>query len=123
MAQKGHKKSKLPYDINKYTYSVIWSEEDHCFLASAAEFGNIARHGETPEEALKLIKEALAFEIECILKDKREPVPAPFSLQNFSGKLVVRMPKDLHRQLAIEAARQGTSLNQWINAKLSSYEK
>ncbi|MBX3296853.1 MAG: toxin-antitoxin system HicB family antitoxin [Acidobacteria bacterium] len=32
----------------------------------------------------------------------------------------LRMPQQLHRRLSLEAEREGISLNQWINAKLSS---
>jgi predicted HicB family RNase H-like nuclease len=36
-----------------------------------------------------------------------------------SGKFVVRVPADLHTQLAVEAARQGVSLNQLCVALLA----
>jgi len=32
----------------------------------------------------------------------------------FSGRLVVRMPPDLHREATLAAARDGVSLNSWI---------
>jgi len=44
----------------------------------------------------------------------------PRSRRRFSGTLNLRMPKHLHRQLAEEAAQEGISLNQWINAKLAA---
>ena len=37
----------------------------------------------------------------------------------YSGRLNVRMSKDLHRRLALESATQGVSLNNWITTKLS----
>ena len=40
------------------------------------------------------------------------------TIKNFSGKLNLRMSKHLHRELAKEAALQGVSLNDLINAKL-----
>ncbi len=36
----------------------------------------------------------------------------------YSGNVRVRMPKELHAHLALEAARQGVSLNDLINSKL-----
>lgn len=33
------------------------------------------------------------------------------------------MPQQLHRRLSLEAEREGISLNQWINAKLSSRQR
>jgi predicted HicB family RNase H-like nuclease len=37
----------------------------------------------------------------------------------FSGRLMVRLPSDLHRELFLEAKRRGTSLNQIIAERLS----
>lgn len=37
----------------------------------------------------------------------------------FSGRLMVRLPPDLHRALFLEAKRRGTSLNQVIAERLS----
>jgi hypothetical protein len=46
-------------------------------------------------------------------------VPAPLDNNKFSGKFVVRIPKSLHARLAIEAKREGISLNQYALYKLS----
>lgn len=39
--------------------------------------------------------------------------------RNYSGTLVVRTSPELHSRLAIEAAEQGVSMNQWVVQKLS----
>jgi len=36
----------------------------------------------------------------------------------FSGNLMLRMPPELHRSVAARAAREGSSLNAWIVARL-----
>ena len=36
----------------------------------------------------------------------------------FSGRLMLRLPPDLHRNLYIQARRAGMSLNQWITDNL-----
>ena len=36
----------------------------------------------------------------------------------YSGNVRLRMPQDLHAHLALEAARHGISLNDFINSKL-----
>lgn len=36
----------------------------------------------------------------------------------FSGRLMLRLPPSLHRQIYTEARRQGKSINQWIAEKL-----
>jgi predicted HicB family RNase H-like nuclease len=54
------------------------------------------------------------------LKESKEPIPEPFGKRSFSGRLVLRMPEYMHRQLALEAMQQGISLNQLLNLKLEA---
>jgi len=46
--------------------------------------------------------------------------PRPLTAQDYSGDLRVRLGKDLHRDVAVEASRQGVSLNQFIKNKLKA---
>jgi len=50
----------------------------------------------------------------------RKSYPLPSSDNSYSGKLLVRMPKSLHRRLAETAEREGVSLNQYIVSLLSA---
>jgi len=36
----------------------------------------------------------------------------------FSGRLMLRLPSELHRRIYVEARHEGKSLNQWITDKL-----
>jgi predicted HicB family RNase H-like nuclease len=40
-----------------------------------------------------------------------KPVPEPIAIKHFSGKFMVRVPPEIHRKLAIQAAESGISLN------------
>lgn len=40
-------------------------------------------------------------------------------LEGYSGKMLIRIPRSLHRRLAVEAKREGVSLNQYAMYKLS----
>lgn len=40
-------------------------------------------------------------------------------LEGYNGKILVRVPRSLHKQLAINAKREGVSLNQYALYKLS----
>jgi predicted RNase H-like HicB family nuclease len=111
-------KQSLPL-VEQYLYNIGWSEEDEAFVARVAEFPSLAAHGETQEEALREIKDVVGFVIEDLTESK-EPIPEPFGKRSFSGKLVLRMPEYLHRQLALEALKQGVSLNQLLNLKLEA---
>jgi predicted RNase H-like HicB family nuclease len=46
-------------------------------------------------------------------------IPLPSYPEDYSGKFNVRLPRSLHRALAEAAARDGTSLNQYVIALLS----
>ena len=105
--------------VEQYLYSVGWSDEDEAFVARVAEFPSLAAHGDTQEEALDEIKGVVKFVISDLKKGKVE-IPEPFGKRSFSGRLVLRMPEYLHRRLAVEATKQGVSLNQLLNLKLES---
>jgi predicted RNase H-like HicB family nuclease len=113
-----NKKESLP-KAEHYLYSVGWSERDAIFVARVAEFPSLAAHGDTQEDALREIKEVVGFVLND-LQESREPIPEPFGKRAFSGRLVLRMPEYMHRQLALEALQQGISLNQLLNLKLEA---
>lgn len=106
------------YKAEEYLYSVMWSDEDKVFIGRVLEFPSLAAHGDTQEAALKEIRSVVEFVLED-LRESGEEAPLPLSKREFSGKLNLRMSKQLHRQLAAEAERQGVSLNQLINTKLA----
>lgn len=109
----------VKYRADQYLYSVSWSEEDEAFIGRVAEFPSLATHGDTLEAALQEIKKVVQIVLDD-LTESGESVTEPFSLRPYSGRLNLRMPEHLHRQLAIEAARQGISINQLINLKLAA---
>lgn len=47
------------------------------------------------------------------------PIPVPETAEKYSGKFLVRLPKTLHQRLAIEANKEGVSLNQLTLYKLA----
>ncbi len=112
------KKTDSP-QAEQYFYSVGWSEKDDAFVARVAEFPSLATHGETLEDAMREIKSVVEFVLND-LKESNEPIPEPFGKRSFSGRLVLRMPEYMHRQLALEAMQQGVSLNQLLNLKLEA---
>lgn len=101
-----------------YTYRVTWSEEDHEHVGLCAEFPSLSWLAETPEATLKGIRKLVAEVVED-LSAQGETIPEPLAAKDYSGKFLVRVPPDVHRRLAIEAAEAGVSLNRLISAKLS----
>jgi len=110
--------AELAYKPEDYAYSVIWSEADQAYIGRVLEFPSLAAHGPSPMAALQEMTDVVRYVLED-LAESGEEVPPPLSKRPFSGRLHLRMPEELHRTLAIEAAQQHVSLNQWITLKLS----
>ena len=103
---------------DKYTYRVTWSEDDAEYVGLCAEFPSLSWLAQTPEAALKGIRKLVGEVISDMLNNE-ESVPEPIATKHFSGKFMVRVPPDVHRELAIQAAEAGVSLNRLASAKLS----
>lgn len=104
--------------IDKYTYRVLWSEEDQEFVGLCAEFPGLSWLQSSPETALKGIRSLVKSTVKDMTKNK-ESIPDPISVKKYSGKFMVRVPPEVHRHLAIEAAESGISLNRIASAKLA----
>ncbi len=103
---------------DRYTYRVTWSEDDAEYVALCAEFPSLSWLAATPEEALKGIRELVA-DVVLDMETSKEPVPEPIACRRYSGKFMVRVPPEVHRNLAIQSAESGVSLNRIVSAKLS----
>jgi predicted HicB family RNase H-like nuclease len=103
---------------DKYTYRVTWSEDDNEYVGLCAEFPSLSWLADTPEKALKGIRKLVADVLSDMIEDN-EPIPEPIACRHFSGKFMVRVPPDVHRKLAIQAAESGVSLNRIASSKLN----
>lgn len=101
-----------------YTYRVTWSEEDSEYVGLCAEFSSLSWLAATPEAALRGIRRLVADVVRDMQKS-REVAPEPIASTKYSGKFLVRVPPDIHRRLATEAAEAGVSLNRLASAKLA----
>lgn len=105
--------------VDHYTYRVTWSAEDGEHVGLCAEFPSLSWLAKTPEAALKGIRRVVA-EAVADLRASGEAVPEPMAEKRYSGEFRVRIPPELHRALALEAAEQGVSLNRLASAKLAA---
>jgi predicted HicB family RNase H-like nuclease len=101
-----------------YTYRVTWSEDDNEYVGLCTEFPSLSWLAKTPESALKGIRNVVA-DIVNDMKTNKELIPEPISVKHYSGKFMVRVPPEVHRDLAIKAAEAGISLNRIASSKLS----
>ena len=103
---------------DRYTYRVTWSEEDQEYLGLCVEFPSLSWLASQPEDALRGISQVVV-EVVVDLESNGEPIPEPISTKKYSGKFMVRIPPNLHRNLALQAAEDGISLNRLASDKLS----
>jgi len=103
---------------DRYTYRVTWSEDDKEYVGLCAEFPSLSWLATTPEVALKGIRK-LVEDVVKDMQDEGEAVPEPIACRHYSGKFIVRVPPQVHRKLAIQAAESGVSLNRLASSKLS----
>ncbi|MCL6478101.1 MAG: type II toxin-antitoxin system HicB family antitoxin [Peptococcaceae bacterium] len=101
----------LPYRV------VLHPSPEGGYAVEIPELPGCLSQGETAEEALEMIEDAKR----CWIADalgRGEQVPEPGD-DSYSGRILVRAPKSLHRVLAEKAKEEGTSLNQYIIYQLS----
>jgi predicted HicB family RNase H-like nuclease len=107
-------------NTDHYTYRVTWSAEDAEHAGLCAEFPSLSWLAATPEAALSGIRK-LVSEVVRDMEAGGEPIPTPLAEKHYSGEFPVRIPPQVHRSLALQAAEQGVSLNRLASAKLSSW--
>jgi predicted HicB family RNase H-like nuclease len=104
--------------VNRYAYRIEWSPDEEAYVASCIEVPHVKRAAPTGQQALVDIAEA----VDQYVADARacgEAAPTLLSERSYSGTFVVRTSPELHGRLALEAAEQRVSMNQWVVQKLS----
>lgn len=104
--------------IDHYTYRVTWSPEDGEHVGLCTEFPSLSWLAPTPEAALLGIRQVVTEAI-ADMQASGEPIPEPLAEKHYSGEFRVRIPSEVHRALAMQAAEQGVSLNRLASAKLA----
>lgn len=106
-------------DSKLYTYRVTWSDEDQEYVGLCVEFPGLSYLDEDHAAAFNGVVDLVRHVIED-MEANAETVPEPLSKKEYSGRFQVRVPPELHRRLATEAAEQSVSLNRLISSKLAS---
>ena len=103
---------KLPYPME-----LIPDVEEGGYVVSFPDLKGCLTSGETPEEALKNAEDAKREWLLAAMEEKIA-IPEP-DLDEYSGQFKLRLPKSLHRQLALQSKREGVSMNQYCVYLLS----
>jgi predicted HicB family RNase H-like nuclease len=97
-----------------YTAIVGFSAEDECLVGHIAGVNDvIGFHADSVEEIRKVFHETVDDYLATCAKIGRAPN------KPYSGKVTLRLPPELHAQLALRAEASGSSLNNWLVSALS----
>jgi antitoxin HicB len=88
------------------------------WIAHVRELPGCITQADRFDELEEMIIDAMRGWLEIAILDGT-PIPLPQVAEEYSGKFVVRIPRQLHRQLAEEAERQNVSLNLYVNYALA----
>lgn len=109
-----------PQDYLKLPYArVVVPESDSSFRSEILEFPGCLALGDTRLQALEGIEDAAESWLESALRLGQE-IPPPLENRSFSGKLMLRIPRSLHRKAARLAEMDGVSLNHFIVTSLAT---
>ncbi|MDQ3583564.1 MAG: type II toxin-antitoxin system HicB family antitoxin [Pseudomonadota bacterium] len=101
-----------------YKRVLIPDQETGTYTGEISEFPGCVTEGRTPTEALRRLEAAAHSWIEAVL-EMGQAVPEPMAEQEYSGKLMLRLSRSLHRRAAEMSHAEGVSLNQFIVTTLA----
>lgn len=95
-----------------YTIEFVYGETaEEGVVAQVAEWPGCMTAGATREEAIAHLDDAMHDWAEARLRAKLE-IPQPMA--TYSGRVLLRMPRNVHRAAEQRARQEGTSLNTWL---------
>ncbi len=89
------------------------------FVAEIEDLPGCMTQAETLDELFAAIQDARRAWIEGAYETGQD-IRLPRELDEYKGKILVRIPRSLHRDLAHAARRDGVSLNQYITSLLAA---
>ena len=96
-------------DIKSYKALIAFDPDTNLFRGEFIDLNGGADFYATDVKSLQREGEiSLKVFLEMCKEDGVEP------RKNYSGKLMVRLPTELHEKAAVSAASQGKSLNAWL---------
>jgi predicted HicB family RNase H-like nuclease len=91
-----------------YAARIEYSDEDRCFIGHIAGINDVVGfHGESVADLRTAFEEAVEDYLEACEKLGRAP------RKPYSGKLMLRVPPEVHAAVAAAAEVSGKSINQW----------
>ena len=104
------------YNINLRRVSI---DGEVLYEARVREFPDATEYAESAQEAYELALDTIEASLE-VLQEQGRPFPEPASVvEDYSGRVTLRVPKSLHRRLALTAEDEEISLNQYLVSLLA----
>jgi antitoxin HicB len=103
-------KKNLNYYMN-LKYEIIVKPDEDGFVAYIPELPGCITQADKIQEVFPMLADAKKSWLEIALKQKLE-IPEPKSLDDFSGKFNLRLPKSIHKKLYEQAQKENVSINQ-----------
>jgi predicted HicB family RNase H-like nuclease len=107
---------------DRYLKIVEWSEEDQCYVGTCPGLMIGGVHGDDEGKVYKKLCQVVDEWIR-IHEEDNEPLPPETAGREYSGKFLLRLGKDLHKQIAIDALKAGKSLNLYCIQMLEKIRK
>ncbi len=101
-------------NYKEYAASIVFDDEAKLFHGEVVGTKDVITfQGKSVKELEKAFSESVEdYLVFCKKKNIKPDKP-------FSGKLVLRMPVELHREIAVKAQQSGVSINNWITQRLN----
>jgi antitoxin HicB len=103
-------KKTLSYYM-KLKYEIIVKPDDGGYVAYIPELPGCITQADDIQEVFPMLADAKKAWLEAALKEKIT-IPEPKSLDDFSGKFNLRLPKSVHKKLYEQAQLENVSINQ-----------
>ena len=98
---------KLPYRLE-----IIPDTEEGGYMVTYPDLPGCISLGEDIQDAIENAQDAKRVWLEAAIEDGVE-IYEPSTAEDYSGQFKLRIPKSLHKILADNARREGTSMNQY----------
>jgi predicted HicB family RNase H-like nuclease len=103
---------------DKYLKIVEWSDEDKCYVGSVPGWLGKCCHGKNEIDVYTELS-TIVDEWIKIYSEEGLKRPNPTN-KDYSGKFLLRIGPDLHKEIALKALNSGESLNNFVVKKLKS---
>jgi predicted HicB family RNase H-like nuclease len=102
-------------NYKNYTARIEYSDEDDCFIGHIAGINDVVGfHANSVSELHAAFEEAVDDYIQTCKKTGRSPQ------KPYSGKIMLRVPPEIHARAAMMAEAHGKSLNSWVTDLLAN---